>query len=190
MLRKRQNCTAAGIILAAIITASAPALAASATSAIQVTYRNIKVNIDGRIIVTEREPFIFEGNTYLAAKDIAEAFGCEIRFNESANTLEITSRQTTPTPPTQTPVSSFGAATNRRQRPTNPSITKERADEIAVEWLRARGHTGTWRDGGIKMDFEYGRWVWELERKINRQEWDFYICVMTGEIVHVDVDWD
>ena len=197
-----------GVVAVLILTAAVPALASSVTSAIQVTYRNIGVTVNGKSVVTEQEPFIFEGRTYLAVRDIAEAFGMEIRFNEITNTVEITAPQTSqtsppaqspptqasPTPPAQTPPAQtsptppVGAATNRQQRPTNPSISRERSMEIAEDWLRQNGITGAWRDGGVSMDFERGRWVWEVEYELGRQEWDFYICVMTGEVVHVDID--
>ena len=179
------------------------ALASSITTSIQVTYRNIGVSVNGKTVTTEQEPFIFEGRTYLAARDIAGALGMEIRFNEITDTLEITAPQTaqntTPqnaqnatvhTSPQQKPPVPAEAAQDRKQRPANPSITRERAQEIAVEWLNANGITGARRDGGVSMDFERGRWVWEIEYELGRQEWEFYICVMTGEIIYVDIDWD
>jgi len=192
MRKERIKGLIAGVVVALLITTTVPALAASVTSAIQVTYRNIRLVVDGRTITTQQEPFIFEGRTYVALRDVAEAFGAQARFNEITDTIEITSRQNTqPTPPqTQTPSVPAGAATNRNERPDNPTITRERAIEIAVAWLSANGITNARRDGGVSMDFERGRWVWEVEYQQGRQEWDFYICVMTGEVVHVDIDWD
>ena len=204
IMKKKLTLYIAIIGIAAIIL-SATVLAASVTTAIQVTYRNIAVSINGKTIATEQEPFIFEGRTYIAIRDVAEALGVEVRFNEITNTVEINTPQAAQTSPSQTvppqtapsqtkpprtPSVPAGAAANRRQRPTDPSITRERAMEIAVDWLRANGITGARRDGGVSMDFERGRWVWEVEYELGRQEWEFYICVMTGEVVYVDIDWD
>ena len=90
---------------------------------------------------------------------------------------------------TQSPASET-SNTNRNQRPTNASITRERAEQIASGWLSQNGITDARRDGGTSMDFEYGRWVWEVEYQNRTHEWDFYIDVNTGEVVNVKVERD
>lgn len=74
-------------------------------------------------------------------------------------------------------------------RPANPAISRERAIEIANEHLASNGHT-TATLLGAKMDFEYGRWVWEVEFRYGRGEIEFYICVNDGSIVKFEVDID
>jgi hypothetical protein len=70
-----------------------PALAGAITRTIEVTFLGIEVSVDGEAVAVGNEPFVFEGRTYLAARDFAELLGVEVRLNEMTNTLEITTGQ-------------------------------------------------------------------------------------------------
>jgi len=87
-----------------------------------------------------------------------------------------------PPPPTSS------VSTNRNVRPANPPITRERAIEIAENDLHARGHSGTFRS--VSLDWERGQWVWEVEFRSGRTEFEWYINVDTGAIVKFEIDWD
>ena len=82
-----------------------------------------------------------------------------------------------------------GSAPNRNQRPVNPPITRQQARIIAEEHLALWGFTATYQPRGTEMDWEYRRWVWELDFDgPNRQEFEFYICVNIGTIVKFEIE--
>lgn len=75
-------------------------------------------------------------------------------------------------------------------RPDNPTISLERAIELAYEDLDARGISATFRsDSG--MEWERGQWVWELLFTTEGESMPFveyYISVEDGSIVKFE--WD
>ena len=76
---------------------------------------------------------------------------------------------------------------NRLSRPSNPLVSRAAAIEIAYAYLASRGMDASFRrDSG--MDWERGRWVWELEFRAGRTEIEFYIDVQTGEIVKFEIE--
>lgn len=87
-----------GIIIGFLVTAllsSLTVVAAVGTQTIEITYRDIKLYIDG-ILVTPKdasgndiEPFIYNGTTYLPIRAIGEALGKEVSWDESTNSAYI-----------------------------------------------------------------------------------------------------
>ena len=72
-------------------------------------------------------------------------------------------------------------------RSINPPISRAAAIDIAYAHLRSLGIPATFRrDSGI--DWERGRWVWELEFRHGRIDYEFYIDVNTGAIVKFEID--
>ena len=214
MLKERLKGVVIGVIATLALVVTIPVLANSITTTIRVTYRNIGVSVDGREIITEQEPFIFEGRTFLAVRDIAEAFGAEIRMNEVTNTVEITSRQdvqggsdiggatpqaspapsptaspratSSPSPSASPGPTSSPSSGNQSDRPASPAIGRERAIEIAEADLSARGLSGTFRSAS--MGWERNQWVWEVEFRSGRTVYEWYINVNTGNIVKFEID--
>ena len=78
------------------------------------------------------------------------------------------------------------SATDENQKPENPSVLKEQADQLAIGWLVNNGITDTIRGKDINMNFKLGRWVWEVVRGNINYEWRFYVDVNTGEITDVN----
>ena len=77
-----------------------------------------------------------------------------------------------------------------QQRPQNPAISLERAIEIGYEELARRGHAGTFR-AHSGMDLERGRWVWELEFRVQGGRLplvEMYIDAETGAVAKFE--WD
>jgi len=93
------------------------------------------------------------------------------------------------TQPTQetTPQPSPSSGSGQGNRPSKPTISLQRAIEIAYADLANRGIAATFReDSG--MEWERGQWVWELEFRetnapIGRHVIEYYINVDTGAIV-------
>jgi len=94
-------------------------------------------------------------------------------------------------PPTQNnPIPTQAPAHNRNNRPTNPPVSRAQAIDIANAYLAQQGISAQFRaDSG--MDWERGRWVWELEFRGGGMVYEFYIDVNTGEIVKFEAEiWD
>lgn len=76
-----------------------PALAASKTVQATLTYRDIKIIVDGEEITptdvngASTEPFIIDGTTYLPLRAISEAIGCSVDWDETTNTVQISKNQ-------------------------------------------------------------------------------------------------
>lgn len=79
----------------------------------------------------------------------------------------------------------------RSSMPANPAVSASRAEEIAKLHLDSQGFAQAGRDKRTKLDWEMGRWVWELEYKQGRgrdkMEFDFYIDAETGEILKFEI---
>lgn len=65
--------------------------ASHGTLTTDITYRNIKVNLDGKALKLSAEPFIMNSNgtTYLPLRAIAEALGLEVNWEGSSSTVYI-----------------------------------------------------------------------------------------------------
>ena len=198
-IKERFKGAVIGGIFTFVLMTAMPTAARVAQETITVNFNNIRVAVDGRHIQTEKEPFIFEGRTYLPTRDIAEAVGFDVTWESETNTVHLASRTNLnvvpnypPHPSTQTPRPTATPSTNhgRENRPTNPTISRERAIEIAYEDLEIRGINATFRsDSG--MDWERGQWVWELLFRTQGERMpfiEFYINVDSGEIVKFE--WD
>ena len=59
----------------------------------QITYRNIKITVDGSAITPKDatgktvEPFIMNGTTYLPIRAVAEALGLDVKWDSATNTV-------------------------------------------------------------------------------------------------------
>ncbi len=54
---------------------------------IMVNYNDIKIVVDGEKILTDKEPFIYEGTTYLPVRDVAKAVGKAVEWDGKTNTV-------------------------------------------------------------------------------------------------------
>ena len=65
-----------GATVAALVMGAAPAAYAKvANMDIPVMFSNIKIVVDGKELKTDKEPFIYEGTTYLPVRAVGEAVG-------------------------------------------------------------------------------------------------------------------
>lgn len=88
---------AIGLIIGGLVMVSIPSFAAN--KSIQAFYNNIKLSINNKDIkfADGEEPFIVNGRTFLPAKYVAEGLGATIKWNETTNTVEVTSNSNTTT---------------------------------------------------------------------------------------------
>ena len=124
-------------------------------------------------------PLLYEGSTYLPLRAIGELMGSEVDWNASTKTVTLqTASQTV------TDADSFTAAdTSERQE---GYIGRARARQIA---LAQAGVSEA--DAGFlhtEMDYENGRWVYEVEFYTANREYDYTIDATTGDVVGYDFE--
>lgn len=82
-------------ILAIVLLFGGAALALTGTQSANITFRSIRLVIDGREITPEDangnivEPFIYNGTTYLPVRAVGEAFGKDVDWNGDTSTVYI-----------------------------------------------------------------------------------------------------
>lgn len=71
------------------------ALGAGLTRSIDVTYRNITIQVDGQQIQTDAEPFIVNasGRTVVPARALAEALGATVGWDDATSTVQVWSNR-------------------------------------------------------------------------------------------------
>jgi len=93
MLKKHKELIV-GVILGALLFNGLSVIATNGLKTIEVFYDNIKIYLNGKEIKTDAEPFIYEGRTYVPVRFVSEAFGANVKWNESTKTIEITNNST------------------------------------------------------------------------------------------------
>lgn len=77
-----------GATVAVLVMGAAPAAYAKvANMDIPVMFNNIKIVVDGKELQTDKEPFIYEGTTYLPVRAVGEAVGESVTWDASSKTV-------------------------------------------------------------------------------------------------------
>lgn len=88
-------------LAAASVLCGSVALGASVTKMIEVAYNDIKISLDGNVLVPKDvngeivEPFIYNGSTYLPLRAVAQALGKEVSWNQETATVGLKSKELT-----------------------------------------------------------------------------------------------
>lgn len=90
------------VITAIVIGTGATAFAKATNMNIPVSFNNIKIIVDGKAIETDKEPFIYDGTTYLPVRAVGEAIGKEVSWDGNTNTVILGGKAGTETKPTET----------------------------------------------------------------------------------------
>lgn len=81
------------VFLSIVIFGSAVVFGESITKSIQVTYRNITILVNGSVISSEREPFIYQDRTFVSLRTIGEAVNKTVEWDNEKNQVIITNKQ-------------------------------------------------------------------------------------------------
>ena len=83
-----------GALIASLVLCSGTVVFAKvANMNIPVSYNNIKVVIDGKQLQTSKEPFTYEGTTYLPIRAVAEAVGMEVGWDGATKTVTLSGKK-------------------------------------------------------------------------------------------------
>ena len=92
MIRRRLKDVLLGALIAAFaIGGASTAFGKVSKESILVSYNNIKVMIDGKLLQTDKEPFIYNDTAYLPVRAVAEAAGKEVMWDGASNTVALVS---------------------------------------------------------------------------------------------------
>lgn len=104
MKMQRMKDFAMGAIISALVVGTTPvALAKAGLVNIPVQYSNIKVAVDGNELSTSKEPFIYDGTTYLPLRAVAEAVGMDVSWDNTTKTANLMSKSATVEIPVEKP---------------------------------------------------------------------------------------
>lgn len=88
------------LIVLALCLFTVPALAASGTVDATLTYRDIRILVDGSEITPtdvngqSTEPFTLDGTTYLPLRAVAQALGCDVDWDDATGSVIINTGNT------------------------------------------------------------------------------------------------
>ncbi|MEW6696523.1 MAG: stalk domain-containing protein [Bacillota bacterium] len=70
---------------------SCTALASTGSKTVDLHYNNIKVMVNGKAVITNSEPFVINGVTYLPLRDVGSALGFNVKWDPTSSTVNLTS---------------------------------------------------------------------------------------------------
>jgi hypothetical protein len=82
------------IFLSVVLLTSAIVYGETITKTIQVTYRNISILVNGKVVPSEQEPFIYQGRTFVPLRTIGEAVNKTVEWDNTKNQVNITDKPT------------------------------------------------------------------------------------------------
>jgi hypothetical protein len=60
---------------------------------IQVVYMDLKINVNGKSITSDSEPFVYNGRTFVPIRFISEALNKDVIWNDKAKTIDINDKK-------------------------------------------------------------------------------------------------
>lgn len=139
------------LITAMVLSMGTVAFAKAANVNIPVTYNNIKVIVDGKQLTTSKEPFTYEGTTYLPIRAVAEAVGKDVSWDGKTQTVTLSSQdtatkqETTEQKNTQADTSLLGTVKTK-----TASVS---GSAVKIKCTDVKENTGYL--GGFTMDFSF-----------------------------------
>lgn len=142
-----------GAMVAALVMGAAPAAYAKvANMDIPVMFNNIKIVVDGKELKTDKEPFIYEGTTYLPVRAVGEAVGKNVTWDAASKTVILgeTEQKETEKEPEQPEETTSDDDSRLGELASKPSTN---VNNIKIQCTGARESAGY--TDGIEVDFKF-----------------------------------
>lgn len=142
-----------GATVAALVMGAAPAAYAKvANMDIPVMFNNIKIVVDGKELKTDKEPFIYEGTTYLPVRAVGEAVGKNVTWDAASKTVILgeTEQKETEKEPEQPEETTSDDDSRLGELASKPSTN---VNNIKIQCTGARESAGY--TDGIEVDFKF-----------------------------------
>ena len=142
-----------GATVAALVMGAAPApYAKVANMDIPVMFNNIKIVVDGKELKTDKEPFIYEGTTYLPVRAVGEAVGKNVTWDAASKTVILgeTEQKETEKEPEQPEETASDNDSRLGKLSSKPSTN---VNNMKIQCTGARESAGY--TDGIEVDFKF-----------------------------------
>lgn len=142
-----------GATVAALVMGAAPAAYAKvANMDIPVMFNNIKIVVDGKELKTDKEPFIYEGTTYLPVRAVGEAVGKNVTWDAASKTVILgeTEQKEIEKEPEQPEETTSDDDSRLGELASKPSTN---VNNIKIQCTGARESAGY--TDGIEVDFKF-----------------------------------
>ena len=142
-----------GATVAALVMGAAPAAYAKvANMDIPVMFNNIKIVVDGKELKTDKEPFIYEGTTYLPVRAVGEAVGKNVTWDAASKTVILgeTEQKETEKEPEQPEETASDNDSRLGKLSSKPSTN---VNNMKIQCTGARESAGY--TDGIEVDFKF-----------------------------------
>lgn len=142
-----------GATVAALVMGAAPAAYAKvANMDIPVMFSNIKIVVDGKELKTDKEPFIYEGTTYLPVRAVGEAVGKNVTWDAASKTVILgeTEQKETEKEPEQPEETASDNDSRLGKLSSKPSTN---VNNMKIQCTGARESAGY--VDGIEVDFKF-----------------------------------
>ena len=87
--KKTRVLLASGLAIIMVLAMSVGAFGATGKKSLSALFKNIKLNINGKVLQTSEEPFIVNGKTYVPLRVVGEALGAWVDWNANTNVVTI-----------------------------------------------------------------------------------------------------
>ncbi|WP_337603793.1 copper amine oxidase N-terminal domain-containing protein [Anaerotignum lactatifermentans] len=163
-----------GATVAALVMGAAPAAYAKvANMDIPVMFNNIKIVVDGKELKTDKEPFIYEGTTYLPVRAVGEAVGKNVTWDAASKTVILgeTEQKETEKEPEQPEETTSDNDSRLGKLASKPSTN---VNNMKIQCTGVRESAGY--IDGIEVDFkftnnsDFEQTVWLDSLKVNNKD--------------------
>lgn len=168
-----------GATVAALVMGAAPAAYAKvANMDIPVMFNNIKIVVDGKELKTDKEPFIYEGTTYLPVRAVGEAVGKNVTWDAASKTVILgeTEQKEQEKEPEQPEEATSDDDSRLGKLDSKPSTN---VNNMKIQCTGVRESAGY--IDGIEVDFkftnnsDFEQTVWLDSLKVNNKEVEGYL---------------
>lgn len=124
-------------------------------------------------------PILYNGSTYLPLRAIGEIMNKDVVWNNSTKTITLSGDFT---------VTDADSFETEEEEIANGYIGRESAKNIALGYSNLLAKDVTFICA--ELDYDDGRWVYDVEFYTDNKEYDFEIDATTGKVLDVDYDVD
>lgn len=91
-MRGKARIAALLTLLVFLLGAVAPVVAADGTKTLKALFRNLQIVVDGKTLISDKEPFIVDGTTYVPIRLVSEATGATVDWDGTLGRVIITTK--------------------------------------------------------------------------------------------------
>ncbi len=150
-MTKKTKILALLAVLIFLFGSMAPVGAFDGFKTLKAYYQNFKIVVDGRQLVTEEEPFVVDGRTYVPVRVIGEAVGANVEWDEANGRVLITTNKELSNEKYQ---EAYQAGLKAGEVNAYWKALQEAQSQIASETNKKKDYEKGYKDGQAKGDLD------------------------------------